>query len=152
MKTLVASMAFHTGSKQPAGAGFSVGAGRRGAGTFSAGRGRLAGCETACLRGSGDAGRYSRSFGLSASLASPASWRVASLLRHRSDRPKRKLHPGSAPENPDRSLTSRDPMRIEEGPRPAARSVHDRYRLTISPATGVRRNDLCRETTAEGPA
>jgi len=51
MKTLVASMAFHTGSKQPAGAGFSVGAGRRGAGTFSAGRGRPAGCETACPRG-----------------------------------------------------------------------------------------------------
>jgi hypothetical protein len=35
----------------------------------------------------GDAGRYSRSFGLSASFASPPSGEWHSLLRHRSNRP-----------------------------------------------------------------
>jgi hypothetical protein len=38
--------------------------------------------------GSGDAGRYSRSFGLSAPFASPPLWRVYSLPRYRGDRPK----------------------------------------------------------------
>ena len=49
--------------------------------------GKILRMNASSLVSTGDAGRYSRSFGLSASVASPPCGEWKSLLRHRSDRP-----------------------------------------------------------------